>query len=277
MTIFCRLCYIISGIPKYRLRIRKLFKSAKMTKIDRNLIPSILNNRKNGATYQELAIALGCSISGIRKIVKQNDFTMIEEILIASLTPEQRIGVAYHASLVHDDLIKQYLVSYFAYARQISDLQEVSIAVAHKTLESLNAVMVGEFHKKSANSEKRLRIINKTVKSLTKIIDVTARLSEQLNVNKLSDALIDQQTREYNRKASKENSFILETSGKRCEYYSDGCDVINVDEFTKQHSGCMRSFLEGWTEYCKLSYNGEVIGAIVDIKLLNKLQKIGAI
>ena len=59
--------------------------------------------------------------------------------------------------------------------------------------------------------------------------------------------------------------------------YNDNIDVIDVTEFEKQHSSCMMDFLHGWSSHCKLSYNGEVVGAIIDVKLLNKLQKIGAI
>ncbi len=104
-----------------------------MAKIDRRLIPSILKERKNGATYQALASTVGCSVSGIRKVIQQNNFMLIEEILIATLSPQQRMGVAYQASLVHE-IIEQYMVGYCEYASKLLELKSSSIEASGKLL-----------------------------------------------------------------------------------------------------------------------------------------------
>lgn len=105
-----------------------------MAKIDRRLIPSILKERKNGATYQELASTVGCSVSGSRKVIQQNNFMLIEEILIATLSPQQRMGVAYQVSLVHPEIIEQYMVGYCEYASKLLELKSSSIEASGKLL-----------------------------------------------------------------------------------------------------------------------------------------------
>ncbi len=140
--------------------------------------------------------------------------------------------------MVHDDLIKQYLSSYFEYDNQVGELQKTTIAVLNKTLDSLGIVMEREFSRKTTNSDKQLRTIGIATKSLTKIIENIAKLTEQLKLDKLHDALMGQRSINNKRAVSKDTSFIMESS-------------------TKDDDS---------------SYNDNI-----DVKLLNKLQKIGAI